>query len=906
YDLCGNMLTYKDSTGNIYSYQYDALNRKIQVTNPDSTTKSITFDSNNFITSITDENLNTVSYTYNESDNLESFTDAESNVTQFEYDSQGRLISETDPKGFVYRYEYDVRNRLTKKIFPDNSFIKYEYAVQSNSKVSDAYGSRPVAMTDQMGNRGQIQYNELYARTSAINPAGYKTTRVWDGLDRVKEIIDENNRSTKFTYNNIYKLTSIENALGYKKLFNYDSMGNLSSFTDEESNTSRFYYNSFYQKSSETNALGKTVTYSRNANGYTTSITDPKNNAISYQYDSRNRVIKTTDSLNNQTQYFYDNTNNVIKLVRADNTEVLFEYYKTGLLKSVTYPDNQTVSFEYDENLNLTRMTDWTGESLYAYNNLNQLIEEIKPDGNKIQYQYNLNGVKTQLKLVDSNNIELYKIDYTIDNMNRVTKIADGNNTGVQFAYEPGGKRVSEIYSNGINTSYLYNTLNQLTQIKSVNSSQGILSKFDYTFDKAGNIKSETSESGLIKNYSYDAIYQLTGVNYSNAEYINYSFDDAGNRLTQNKNGVISNYSYNNLNQLTQLIESGIQTNYFYDLNGNLISETAPGKTVKYAYNFMNKVQSITKTGTENISLAMNYNGFGDRVSKTYSDGKSYGYIYNGNNVLAESSNQYLGNKAYYMTGGIDEIFARTINNAPEFYLIDNLNSLRKVVDGTHAIVNSIDYKPFGEVLSGNAGSHNYLYTGREKDFADIYYYRARTYSPLSGRFQQKDPIGAEGGLNLYRYCGNNSVNWVDPLGLDVTGFFNRPQGELTISDNDTGESVTVSAFSGHGTNTNNPASEGEKGKGPIPEGQYTIKEDSQNRDGWFELDANDSNPGNDIHDPTNRGQFRLHEGSISLGCITVVKGQEGWQEILDILKNTDRDLWDQIITGEYGELWVK
>ena len=98
--------------------------------------------------------------------------------------------------------------------------------------------------------------------------------------------------------------------------------------------------------------------------------------------------------------------------------------------------------------------------------------------------------------------------------------------------------------------------------------------------------------------------------------------------------------------------------------------------------------------------------------------------------------------------------------------ILNNLNSLRKIVDSSQSVVNTVDYKPFGEILSGDAGNHNYLFTGREKDFNDLYYYRARTYSPLNGRFMQKDPIGIDGGLNLYGYCGNNPVNYCDPLGL--------------------------------------------------------------------------------------------------------------------------------------------
>ena len=69
---------------------------------------------------------------------------------------------------------------------------------------------------------------------------------------------------------------------------------------------------------------------------------------------------------------------------------------------------------------------------------------------------------------------------------------------------------------------------------------------------------------------------------------------------------------------------------------------------------------------------------------------------------------------------------------------------------------------------TGYTYSNTRLYTGREYDReSGLYYLRARYYSPDTGRFISRDPIGQNDQVNLYTYVANSPLKYVDRMGRE-------------------------------------------------------------------------------------------------------------------------------------------
>ncbi|MBU7015824.1 MAG: hypothetical protein HXS43_13445 [Theionarchaea archaeon] len=196
----------------------------------------------------------------------------------------------------------------------------------------------------------------------------------------------------------------------------------------------------------------------------------------------------------------------------------------------------------------------------------------------------------------------------------------------------------------------------------------------------------------------------------------------------------------------------------------------------EYSYDYENRPLSVKKDGQ--VTEEYFYDGDGKRIKKV-DDNSERIYISGGLNVLYEV-NTTTQMEAVYIYGPTGQL-AKKVNDITEYYHTDHLGSTRLVTSENGVTTEEIMYKPFGGQL--NETEERYTYNGKELDETGLYFYGARYYDPVIGRFISRDPLTGKREspqtLNRYAYCLNNPLKYIDPAGESIRSVVENTFGRL-------------------------------------------------------------------------------------------------------------------------------
>ncbi len=258
-------------------------------------------------------------------------------------------------------------------------------------------------------------------------------------------------------------------------------------------------------------------------------------------------------------------------------------------------------------------------------------------------------------------------------------------------------------------------------------------------------------------------------------------------------------YSYNTRG----FLEREDSTEYTYDSNGNITKagsttftydstlkdrlKTVNGKEITYGTNPLNPAswnglkytfegRRLTRFTYGGGFVNFEYNDQGLRTVKKDYRGIGSKYYYDGDLLITEIAPGY---RLDFLYDENNQLYGFIYNNSDKyFYIRDFMQSILGIIDTSGNLVVKYGYTAYGTItdisgsLAGTIGAHNpFRYKGYYYDTeTSMYYCKSRYYVPEWCRWLNGDNIvcfkaQTINGMNLFSYCQNNPITYVDENG---------------------------------------------------------------------------------------------------------------------------------------------
>ena len=800
YDQVRQLLKYEDPTAvtNGVTEQLSYAHRLIHsITNALGQTNGFVYDLNGRLLSLIHHDKSAEANRYDSLGRLVCHTDAAGRSVTNWYNNQGLIAAVSNGFGRVVEYKYDIRDRVTNLVDANGVSTTLSY------DALDRVLSRSVAG----GGAERFQYNAqgLIAYTNQLG----KATRY--GLDVFGRKIAETNANgevSRYGYNSAGDLVMLVDGKGQTNQWTYDVYGRVTSVIDATGATvTRYFYDADGRMTNRWTAAYGNVYFSYDANGNAQHVSwdypGGPGALAHYAYSALNRLTNYSVPGSSEGGGIAYTTFGVVASEDGpwENDTICYGYSTNHLRSGLTLQQPNAGSwvqaFGYDAANRLQTLTSPAGAFGYAYRNAASLINKITlPTGAYVTNTFDSLARLTGTYLKNGAHGLLNSHAYALNDLGQRTRQTRADGSYVDYEYDEIGQVVSAVG-------------------RELGGGVRLHENLGYAYDLAGNLNYRTNHA-LVQTFNHNSLNELTTVSragtltvagaasspaasvavngLSATLYGDNTFARAGFSLVDGTNAftAVGQDSAGRTDSHTVAVRLPANVGYQYDGSGNLTSDG----TLTFTYDWDGRLESYEVPNQWKVSFV--YDGLGRlRVRRDWNwDGQSWvatgnekRYIYDGRLVVQERDQNNIPAVTYTRgldlsatccdaMGGIGGLLARTDNTAliaqaaepHAYYHADGSGNVTMLIDSLDRPVAQYLYDPYGNLVgqSGPLAEANvYRFSSKAYDpRSGLYNFGRRFYAPSLQRWLNRDPLGIEGGINLYAYVGNRVPNLNDPFGL--------------------------------------------------------------------------------------------------------------------------------------------
>ncbi len=615
----------------------------------------------------------------------------------FTPDSAGRIATSTDSTNGTLAYDYDALNRLRHIRYSDGSYEEIDYDRLDVSSTRDRDGRvtqythdaarRLTGVRDPANRLVQLAWCQCGALSALIDANSHTTSWSYDIEGRVVSKVYPDQSQVTYQYENtISRLHSIVDAMSQQSLFAYNVANQLTGVTYQNAKNPTpnvlFSYEpvlgrlaAMIDGTGTTGFVYNPISANTLGAGRLATVNGPlSHSAVQYGYDTSGRV--TSVGVNGVAETY--NYNPYGQLASVTNPLGTFGYqYKgsTGQLSQVNLPNGTTTALSYLSASQSGRLAE---------------IADSGPSGLLAQYGYGYDAagqITSWTQRQGSNPLKAILPEY--DLAGQLTGTAEtwgsGGTANLAWTYDAAGNRTQSTF-NDIPTTYLPNSLNQITQISPTKMKVAGLTNVSATVLVNGVTATAQANNGFGVWVSASAGTQVLTV------------------TAQSGSGSLTQH-YQVVNGQTLV----------YDLNGNMTSDGIH----QFDWDAANRLIRISDlhptAGNPQHVSEFSYNGRHEIVEikelqgvKTVADRH---FIIGFEHQLIEERDQHNNTVKRFYWGGEQVVSGSQAGNY--YYLQDHLGSIRTVLDSNGNDVADINYDMWGNV-SQTAGTFTQTLDSRD------------------------------------------------------------------------------------------------------------------------------------------------------------------------------------------------